>query len=135
MTPEEAVQEYQCPGCVNGPYPDCYKTNENLACDAHCAGTMIAPGIGLIFLGLPKGFNRLGVSGKSKIYLFESPEKGWEYNKFNVPVWRHLDKHGNTLVRGMCPRLNDPWIHIFLGNHMASISCYEITSQDIDEMD
>ena len=27
-TPEEAVKEYQCSGCMSGPYPDCYKTEQ-----------------------------------------------------------------------------------------------------------
>ncbi len=134
MTPEKAVQEYQCSGCVNGPYPDCYKTIENIACDSHCPGTMIS-GIGPIFLGLPKGFCRLGVHKESKIYIFKNVIGGWGYAKFSVPVWKHLDEHGNTLVRGMCPRLNEPWIHIYLGDYMKNIDCYEITSQDIDEMD
>lgn len=135
MTPKEAVQEYQCPGCVNGPYPDCYITSKSLACHAHCAGTIISNGVGHIFLGLPKGFCRLGPCKNTKIHIFESIGKEWEYDKFNIPIWKHLDKHRNTIVRGMCPRLNEPWIHIFLGNFLQAIECHEVTSKDIEEMD
>jgi len=135
MRIDEAVQEYQCIGCVNGSYPDCYKTNDNLACNSHCAGTMASGGIGRSFLGLPIGFCRLGVCDKTKIYLFENIKAGWGYNKFNVPVWKHLDKHGNTIVRGMCPRINDPWIHIYLGNFLKDIDCIEIMQEDIEDMD
>ncbi len=133
MTPKDAIKNYQCPGCVSGPYPKCYKTNENLACDAHCAGASTAGG--RFFLGLPKGFCRLGSCDSTKIYIFKDIADGWGYSNFNVPVWKHLDKHGNTIVRGMCPRLNDPWIHIFLGDFINDIKCIEITSKDIASMD
>lgn len=132
MTAKKAVKEYQCVGCVGGD-PGCYKAGDNLACVNHCAGTM-ANGIGRFFLGLPKGFCRLG-DGKPKIYIFKTLKKGWGYNKFNVPVWKHLDEHGNTIVRGMCPRINDTWIHIFLGDYIKDIDCLEITQKDMDEMD
>jgi len=135
MKSEDAVQEYQCSGCVNGSYPDCYKTGGNLACDSHCAGTMASGGIGRFFLGLPKGFCRLGFCDKTKISIFEHIKDGWGYDKFNVPVWKYLDKHGNTIVRGMCPRINAPWIHIYLGDFLKDINCLEITQEDIESMD
>ena len=134
MKPDKAIQEYQCVGCVNGPYPDCYKTNGSLACDKHCAGTTVG-GIGRVFLGLPTGFNRLGISDETKVHIFLTLKDGWGYDKFNVPVWKHLDQYGNTLVRGMCPRLNAPWIHIFLNDFIKEIDCLEISHADINEMD
>jgi hypothetical protein len=63
-------------------------------------------------------------------------ETGWkEYNNFNRPVWKHLDKHGNTLVRGLMPRRNEPFLHIFLENCISQIHCLEISKDEIDEMD
>lgn len=138
MTPDEAIQEYQCPGCVRGPFPSCCVRNIDpdygCACNAHQPATTQSH-IGLIFLGLPKGFCRLGDSKRTKISIFESEADGWEYNKFQIPIWKHIDKLGNTLVRGICPRINDPWIHIYLNSHGEIINCLEITDQDIKEMD
>ena len=137
MTPEQAIQAYQCPGCVNGPYPDCFEKDVGgVQCVSHCAGTMIS-GIGSIFLGLPKGFHRKGPCNDTKIWIFESLSRSFwmPYDKFNVPVWKHLDKHGSTVIRGICPQTNDPWIHIFLEDCMSFIDCIEITEADINEMD
>lgn len=130
------IEEYQCSGCVVGGNISCYKKGfEGIGCDKHVAGTRIYPAIGRIFLGLPKGFCRLGLCEETKISIFEKVEDGWGYNMFNVPTWKHLDKKGNTLVRGLCPRTNYPWIHIFMGDQMEKIDCLEITQKDIDEMD
>ena len=49
MTPEEAVQEYQCSGCVSGPFPDCYIPDGTPGCTKHYAGTIIMPIPGRIF--------------------------------------------------------------------------------------
>lgn len=137
MTPEEAVQEYQCPGCVGGPFPECYKLeNGSVGCIKHCAGTMVAPGIGRIFLGLPKGFNRLGRCENTKVYIWQSiNDSEWIYNFLNVPIWKYLDEHGNTLVRMIAPRINDPNIHIYLENCIDKIDCYEITKNDLEGID
>lgn len=137
---KNAVKEYQCFGCVNGPALECYQNvdsaDNDLACKKHCAGTTDWPSVGRIFLlGLPKGFNRLGACENTKINIFEKLEDGWGYDKFNFPVWKHLDEHGNVLVRGLNPRINYPWIHIFLENCMDKIGCIEITKEDMAEMD
>ena len=89
---------------------------------------------------MPKGFNRLGEIADLKPYVFESYEKFKEaysggYNKFNIPVWKHLDKNGNTIIRGMQPRLNAPFIHVILGNCLTEIDCFMITDKDVEEMD
>ena len=132
---EAAIQNYQCSGCVNGPYPDCFVVGQDHACVRHIPGTMMMPHIGCVFLGLPNGFNRLGKCEDMKINIFKSLDGGWDYNKFNVPVWKRLDEHGNTLVRGISPRINKPWIHIFLEDVMDQVDCIEITREDIDSMD
>lgn len=129
-----AIEEYQCPGCVCGSNVECFKEGDNLECGKHVVGTTIM-GIGRIFLGLPTGFCRQGPVEELKVYIFESPEKGWGYDKFNVPAWKHLDDHGNTLVRGLSPRVNWPFLHVFIGDHMAEIDCLEITKADLSEMD
>ena len=136
---EDAIQTYQCPGCVSGDYPKCFEQGDTDECSNHTAGTNIFPAVGRIFLGLPKGFCRLGVCLDTKIKLFERFEEfqaTWgDYDKFNIPVLKHLDKHGNSLVRGLTPRLNYPFIHIILGNALDKINCLEITNQDIGELE
>lgn len=129
------IEEYQCPGCARGSDKSCYVSeNDMLECTKHAAGTT-TPGIGSFFLGMPTGFNRLGSKDKLKINIFAKLTDGWGYSKFNVPVWKYLDEHGNTLVRGLCPRINNPFLHIFLENCIDKIDCLEITKDDMNVMD
>ena len=135
MDLQEAVQEYQCPGCVSGPYPDCYKPS-GTGCSVHCAGTM-GSGIGSFFLGMPKGFCRIGPIDKKyfEIVIMGSPSEYSGYDKFNVPVWKYLDNNGNTIVKGLSPRINQIFLHVFLGDFRTEINSLEITQQDVDDMD
>ncbi len=136
---KKAIEEYQCSGCVNGPALECYEYEDgSVECKKHCAGTSMGGNgafLGRLFLGLPKGFNRLGACENTKISIFERLKDGWEYDKFNIFVWKHLDKFGNVLVRGLSPRINYPFIHIFLENCIKDIDCIEITEEDMAEMD
>jgi hypothetical protein len=131
-----AVQEYQCPGCVNGPFPTCFRESDaGIGCGKHCAGTMRMPSPGLILLGMPKGFNRLGPCEHTSFSIFRTRKDGWEYDFLGVPVWKFKDEHGNTLVRGFRPRINHPFIHIFLEDCMDKIECIEITPERLAEID
>ena len=133
------VEEYQCPGCVCGSDISCFEQDidneNNMACSKHVVGTVISGNIGKIFLGMPKGFNRLGFAERTEISIFGEVENGWGYDFLNLPVWKHLDKNGNTLVRGICPRINMPWIHIFAGNVLEKVDCFEITEDELSGMD
>lgn len=131
---ENMIREYQCPGCIGGKFDvdSCYEKGDGVDCGRHTVGTVSSLS-GLIFLGMPKGFCRLGSCKVTRISIFEKVEHGWGYSMFNVPVWKYLDSNGNTLVRGLCPRTNYPWIHIFMGDQMAKIDCMIITQKDIDE--
>lgn len=143
MTMIEAIKEYQVPGAVNDFDPKTYTIAHGWK--EHCPGTTVW-GAGRIMLGMPKGFNRLGPLGHvsppdlfpSFLQIYETWEDHkacWGYDKLNIPCWKHLDEHGNTLVRGLSPRVNTPFVHIILGNHMDKIECLEITAKDIEEMD
>jgi hypothetical protein len=129
-----AIEEYQCPGCVCGSDTKCYEKGESEACWRHVAGTLIS-GIGKVFLGMPKGFNHLGACKDTKISIFKEFRDGWGYDYFNVPIWKYKDKYENVIVRGMSPRINFPWIHIFLIDCMQEINCAEITENQLAEMD
>ena len=90
---------------------------------------------------MPKGFNRVGACPEIKIFIFKSIKDDlfafdWGgYDKFNIPVWKYLDKHGNTIVRGLSPRNTYSFMHIFLKNELANINCLEITQKDIEGID
>ena len=142
---KKAIIEYQCPGCIVGNGPEeCFKQSEfSVSCDNHRAGTAIM-GIGKIFLGLPSGFNRLGSDlggGENmKIEMFKSFESAnknhlWKYNKYNIPVWKYLNNNGHTLVRGLIPRLNLPFLHIYLEDCRGQIDCFEVDQEMVDYMD
>lgn len=135
---KNAIEQYQCTGCAFGSDTSCYEKNilGGIGCGKHSAGTMVFPGIGRVFLGMPKGFNRTGEQSKLKPFIFEKFEgSGWEYDFYNIPVWKHLTKDGYTLVRGMLPRRNEPFLHVFLENCIDKINCQEVTEADIDSMD
>jgi hypothetical protein len=132
-----AIEEYQCSGCISGHNTECFEPcHTGIGCGKHYAGTHVMPIVGKIFLGLPKGFNRLGHNNDDmKPFIFNDLKDWGEYNKFNVPVWKHLDKNGNTIVRGLQPRLNVPFLHIILKNALTEINCELITDMDLKDMD
>lgn len=132
-----AIEDYQCSGCIRGYDTSCFGENPEggIGCGKHCAGTIIPP-IGALFLGMPKGFNRLGEYTKLKPNIYDTFESSeWTYNTWNVPVWKYLSKDGHTFVRGIMPRVNRPFIHVFLENCMDKINCLEITQDVHDKMD
>lgn len=132
---EKAVRNYQCPGCVVGHDTSCFREGNGAGCSRHKAGTIIL-GIGYIFLGMGKGFNRLGPYENMKPEIYEKfTSAGAEYNKWNIPVWKYLNPEGHTFVRGLRPRLNEPFLHIYLEDCRDKIDCLEITQSDINFMD
>lgn len=128
------VETYQCPGCVCGSNTSCFQNGDGIECGNHVAGTLIT-GIGKIFLGMQKGFNRIGPVELMKIYGFKTLKDARNYDKFNIPVWKYKDEYDNTIVRGLSPRINSPFLHIFLCDCISEIKCYEITNDDIADMD
>ena len=136
---EIAIKDYQCLGCILGPYPDCFEPNDSgVGCGKHHAGTMAMPHIGRLFLGLPKGFCRLGPQRDMRIYIFgslEQQQEQWKYDCFNVPVWKHKNKKGHILIRGFMPRVNSGFLHIIINGDMDEINCLKITKKDMAEMD
>lgn len=135
------IKRYQCPGCIygneiNGNDITCYEKRDHLGCVNH-TGFLISGDMGSVFFGMPNGFNIRGmvIDLKIKIFNFEDFNLGFGYSKSAIPVWKYLDEYGNTLVRGLCPKNNRPFLHIFIGDCMDKIDCLEITHKDIEEMD
>ncbi len=127
------VKEYQCPGCLNFP-ETCYETrSNNIACKNHVPGT-IQSNVGLLFLGLPKGFCRLGVYRGMQLQFFELFDPHY-YDIYNIPVWKYKNENGHVFVRGLMPRLNQPFLHIYLIDCFDKIDCQIISDDDIANMD
>ncbi len=131
---KKVVEKYQCCGCVCGSNIDCFEKSDTLSCEKHCAGTRIYPMVGKVFLGLPTGFNRLGLQEKMPIWMYEDV-KDFKYDKFNIPAWKHKTKEGHIFVRGLSPRINNAFLQIFLKGDFSSIKALEITTKDMKEMD
>ena len=132
------VEIYQCPGCGLGLGTGCYERNApGVDCKKHVAGTY-GTGVGKFLLGMPHGFDRIDRNTFLKMFRNfkqKNEMRNGDYDKYNIPVWKYLDEYGNTLVRGIMPRIHRIFIHIFLEDCMDKINCLEITKKDVEEMD
>jgi hypothetical protein len=134
-----AIRRYQVPGSA-GEFDARNFTNDH-GWKEHVPGT-ITSFAGRILLGMPKGFNRCGPIDPEQVArwiwiyaTWEEKQAHWPYGILNVPVWKYLDEHGNTIVRGLSPRVNTPFLHVILGDHRGKIRCAEITNKELEEMD
>lgn len=141
MEAPKEIREYQCSGCMKGCGDDCYKKcEENLSCEKHHAGTM-GTGIGRFYLGMPKGFSRIGECKDMILNIYKDykeKEKSWKYDKFNIPVWKYRNEQNHIFVRGISPRINAPFIHVVLkctNKEFNQINCLEIKEEDREDMD
>ena len=55
-------------------------------------------------------------------------------HKYKKPLWKYLDKHGNTLVKGIRIDCNKIFFYVFMGDVMDKIDCAEITQNEIDDL-
>ena len=137
------VEEFQCPGCVCGhEVSSCYKGKQgSFSCESHVAGTIMFPH-GALYLGLPKGFNKVGQRGKDEnnsVWLYESME---EHNRAfgtgdncNVAVWA-MEKDGYLFVRFYSPRINRARVHVIKGAKLSDLSGNPLdVSTFIEEID
>lgn len=142
LTMLEAIKAYQCPGCLGGPNPiECDSAViTNKGCASHVPGTLMS-GWGVFYLGLPKGFCRLGPNSAERLAVWESYESFEKSSpqmltKFNVPVWKHLDENGNTLVRWFDTVKNVGKSVVILGDCRDKLpGALEISTDDIENMD
>lgn len=135
-TRNEFVEQYQCPGCING--DNCFdQDNIGIGCKNYRAGTIIM-GLGKFVLGLPKGFCRLGKQDDliPKIFkTIEEQDKIWKYDELNVPIWKHKTVKGHIIIRGYLPRLNAGFIHIIIEGDFNRIKAFEITEKYMEGID
>lgn len=138
----EAIREYNCPGCMHGPEaPRCPQyAPDARGCSGHYPGTM-GLGIGTFALGLPRGFCRFGKQDTKRVEIFESWSAMVELQPnirtiFSVPVWKHLDEHGNTVIRWFSPRTNAGWSNMVLGDCRDMMpNAIDITQEHLNNMD
>lgn len=127
------VKEFQCSGCANGG-EDCFEQSTiSIACIKHHSGTITFPG-GKLFLGMPKGFNKVGEWSGLKMEVFASFNQFKEkfgYDVFNIPVWKTC-KDNITFVRGLSPRISRPFLHVIGGDCTSEIDCINISDQEMD---
>jgi len=141
MTKEGAVREYQCSGCRCGMDQSCGSfVGSYDGCRGHHPGIYMT-GFTLA-LGLPKGFNRVGMMDQETtvpVRIFETfdaaVDKG-EYNKYNVPVWAHVNEHGHTIVRMFQPRLSRSEVHVIMEDCLDRVKpVYVFTAEELQKMD
>lgn len=137
MTIIEATEIYQCPGCVLGCDTKCdsyIKETIGSGCHNHVPGTITISGT--IFLGMPKGFNKVGPWNNLKISIFDTMiEAAFYYDNYNIPVWKYKNHHNHIFIKGVSPRINKPFLHIILNGDIKSINCLEITDEMLSNMD
>ena len=143
---EEMVKEFQCPGCVSGPFEECFeKANHSSACKNHFPGMDVYPNVGTINLGLPKGFNRVGYPPAEEqkgcfIRLYESWEEKlsiekYGYDNFNVPVWA-MEKDGYLFVRVYSPRINMTYVDVIKDGKLENLPPKTINvAEFVNDMD
>ena len=124
----DMVKDFQCPGCVAGSDTDCgsflLKESEfgGFRCEGHVAGTRISM-IGSIYLGLPKGFSRVGKDHSCcSIFLYEKEQFEY-YNFCTLPVWA-MEKDGYLFVRCYMPRVNMAVVQVIKGATIEGLSEY-----------
>jgi hypothetical protein len=141
MTKLEMVENFQCPGCVCGSDTKCGNfrteplTPNDGACQNHVAGTYVMSK-GKLCLGLPTGFNQVGILPKelkSNIRLFESFDPTL-YNHLNVPVWA-MEKDGFLFVRCFCPRKNYSFVDVINGGKLSDVPNAIDVGKFVDQID
>ena len=139
----EMVREFQCPGCVCTPDFDAETPAEQVKgcesfrpcsdgwnmCEGHVLGTSLGIGNN-IALGLPRGFNKPGVSDRPErkdgsrntmyLHFITKDELEGEFDHFNVPVWA-MEQKGHLFVRALSPRINRGYVTVIKGATVSDL--------------
>lgn len=146
MNTKELVEKFQCPGCVAGSDAECgnYQPNEQYGavCKSHVLGTSIGAPNNKIALGLPKGFNKPGVSDDGvnarntiNLRLWSKDAGCPDWDNLNIPVWAMIED-GFLFVRTYCPRLNFGYVDVIEGGDFDVLPESTIdVGKFIDEID
>lgn len=133
------IEEYQCSGCAHGSDTDCGKFIQNgikKECSNHSPGTIMYPG-GKIYLGMPKGFNKVGPYIENfSILIFDELDRF--YDNLNIPVWKFRNDKGHVFIRGLSPRINCPFLHLIINctdDEYGEIKCFELDDNFLEGID
>ena len=141
------MTKIQCNFCVcqSKENKNDYTCWEEAKMGIQCKGFLADERFGLTgaLVGLPRGFSRMGPMTEDGIIIFQDFTAftkvfpGGNYTRGNVAVWKYFyEKEGWTLVRGLSPRLNKPFLHIFLENCMDKIpGALTIAQTEVDAKD
>ena len=124
------IEEFQCPGCVSGSDTATCKSFKfkndvyGFQCIAQCPGTRAMPG-GLLALGLPRGFNKVGQAEATRtkdvyIRLWTKEDAPPKWDKLNVAVWA-MEEDGYLFVRTFSPRINKSYVDVIQGGTLKSV--------------
>jgi hypothetical protein len=122
------IKEFQCAGCVAGSNTECGSFKEHVGsssgfrCVNHCAGTMIGM-VGLIYLGLPKGFCRVGKDQKCcEVWLYEKNNFDF-FNFCTLPIWA-MEEDGYLFIRCYMPRVNMATVQVIKDGKFDELEKY-----------
>jgi hypothetical protein len=147
----DMVKKFQCLGCTSGgantleecgdinPSPGTGHPASCWNCDNHSAGTFMS-GVGKIYLGMPKGFNRVGLNAltysqeqhKAIRLWTKAPDDLW--NRLNVPVWA-TEYEGYLLVRTYSPRINMTYLDVVKDGALDMVPDAINVAEFVDEID
>jgi hypothetical protein len=152
------IKEFQCAGCVCGSDPkdcgafklavveDTFWHGAMFHCDGHIPGTnVLGVRSGLLYLGLPTGFNRVGMRfmhgcnapgeepGASRVRLFLTPSYP-TWDALNVAVWA-MRQDGHLFVRTYMPRINCAYVDVVEGGDLKHCPNAIDVSKLVEEMD
>jgi hypothetical protein len=139
FNPIPMIEQFQCPGCVCGSDTSCGEFELNPMTDScinHVPGTMVIPG-GLIMLGLPKGFNKIGpinpLKQRTPIRFHAKGDDIGFWDKWNIPVWGMI-KDGFLFIRTYCPRINTGYVDVFQTSESTTLpkGCLDISNWEMD---
>ena len=109
---EKSIEKFQCPGCTLGHNTRCGSyfglqlmnkgPNASFRCEAHRPGTFAMPG-GRVYLGLPRGFSKVGPSPDStELWLLPEGTRP-KFDDLNIPVWA-MERDDHLFVKVAMPR-------------------------------
>jgi len=138
----EMIKKFQCPGCSL----DCSNIEikesgkEMFRCESHSAGTILG-GVGKIYLGMPKGFDKVGaiknnLDEETTTNIRFHSEKDYSFfDKFNLPICaREVD--GYLFIRTFCWRINRSYIDVIKGGNLSFLpSGVLVLDEFIDDFD
>ena len=132
---KNAIEEYQCPGCISGSNTKCASFKlDGAGCAEHFAGTLVTY-IGKIALGMCKGFNRVSVPGNSPETIHHEKYEDFFEDEtdvtYNIPLQKWKNEKGQVEAIVYAPRINHFMRLVFEEDCMNKLNCPKQYIQDL----